>query len=218
MVDFLPKESFFNDVRVKVLFGLQQQRAGAAGRVINFVDAGLPVHGELRNQTGHMLRGEDLADGFADVGGVVGNEEFVGIAKEVDVTGIEVAKVQLGHALEHGGQAGVFVFDRIAQAVAGGVEVGKQAFDVALRRIAAGGAFDGGKDGGEIGIQAFVNVGAGGDPGKQLAGIDEIAFGLDGVVFDVRGDDVIGQPGIVDAVVTAFDVNPAKSGMRSFLW
>jgi hypothetical protein len=72
---------------------------------------------------------------------------------------VKIAKVQLGHAFEHGGQAIVFVFDGVAQAVAGGVEVGKQAFDVALGGVAVGGAFNGGKDVGQIGIQAFVGVG-----------------------------------------------------------
>jgi hypothetical protein len=41
---------------------------------------------------------------------------------------------------------------------------------------------------------------------NKLAGVDEVALGLDGVVLDVRGDDAVGQFGVVDAVVTAFDV------------
>ena len=45
---------------------------------------------------------------------------------------VKGAKVQVGHALEHGSEAGIFVFDGVAQAVAGGVKVGKQAPDVAL--------------------------------------------------------------------------------------
>jgi hypothetical protein len=36
VVDFLPPKTVFNDVRIKVFFGLQQQRAGATCRVINF--------------------------------------------------------------------------------------------------------------------------------------------------------------------------------------
>jgi hypothetical protein len=49
-----------------------------------------------------------------------------------------MAEVQLGHAFEHSSQAGVLVFDGVAQAVAGGVEVGEQATDVALGRLAQG--------------------------------------------------------------------------------
>jgi len=91
-------------------------------------------------------------------------------------------------------------------AVAGGVEIGKQAFDIALGWVAVGRAFNGGKNGGQISIQAFVDIGGRSYLGKQLTGVDEIALGLDGVVFDLSGDDAVGQLGIVDAVVTAFDV------------
>lgn len=56
---------------VKMLLGLQQQGPGTAGRVINFIDVGLPVHGELGNQLGNVLRGEKFTPGFTGIGGVV---------------------------------------------------------------------------------------------------------------------------------------------------
>ncbi|MNG20305.1 hypothetical protein D3C84_1045480 [compost metagenome] len=61
VIELLSEKTIFNDVGVKVLLGLQQQRARAASRVINFIDTGLLVHGELRNQLGHMLRRKELA-------------------------------------------------------------------------------------------------------------------------------------------------------------
>jgi hypothetical protein len=111
----------------------------------------------------------------------------------------------------------VLVFDGVAQAVAGGVEISKQAFDVALGGVAVGGGFDGGKDVGQIGVQALVGVGVGRDVGEQLAGVDEVALGLDGVVFDLGGVMTrCRQPacGVVDAVVTAFDVGAKFSLMK----
>ena len=164
------------------------------------------MHGELGNQLGDMLRGEKLAAGFTGSGGVVGDKELVGIAKQVDVAIFKITKIQPGHAFEHGGQAGVFVDHGVAEAVAGGIKIGKQAFDIALRWVAVGGAFDGGKDGGQIGVQALVGVGTGGDGGEQLAEVDEVALGFNGIVFDVWCDDLIGKLGVVDAVVTAFDI------------
>lgn len=169
------------------------------------------MHGQLRDQLGDMLRCKELAAGFAGVGGVVGDEEFVGIAEQVDlvifkITVMRITKIQFGHAFKHGGQTEIFVFDGVAEAVAGGVEIREQAFDVLLGRVAVGGAFNGGKDGSQVGVQAFVGIGAGSDLGEELAGVDEIALGFDGVIFDVRGNDVVGQLDIVDAVVTAFDV------------
>ena len=47
VVELLPEEAIFDDMGVKVLFGLQEQRAGAASRVVNFVDATLAMHGKL---------------------------------------------------------------------------------------------------------------------------------------------------------------------------
>lgn len=61
VVDFLPKEAVFDQVLIEVLLGLQQQRARAASRVVDLVDAGLPVHRQLRNQLGDLLRREELA-------------------------------------------------------------------------------------------------------------------------------------------------------------
>ncbi|SLM31318.1 hypothetical protein MTBBW1_300049 [Desulfamplus magnetovallimortis] len=71
VVDFLAEKALFNDMGVKMFLGLQQQGTGTAGRVINFIDAGLSVHGELGYQFGYMLGGEKLAPGFTGVGGVV---------------------------------------------------------------------------------------------------------------------------------------------------
>ncbi|MNF85335.1 hypothetical protein D3C84_677260 [compost metagenome] len=161
VVEFLTEKAVFDDVGVEVLLGLQQQRARAAGRVVDFVDRGLLVHGELGYQLGDMLRGEELATGFTGIGGVVGDEVFVGIAKQVDMAFVKGAKIQLCYAFEHVGQTGVFILHRIAQTVAGGVEVGKQAPDVALRRVAVGRAFNRSKDASQVGVQALVAVGTG---------------------------------------------------------
>lgn len=107
---------------------------------------------------------------------------------------------------EHGGETGVLLLDGVAEAIAGGVEIGEQALDVALGRVAAGGAFDGDEDACQVGVQGFIGVGASGHVGEYLAGVDEVALGLDGIVLDVCGDDAVRQLGIVDAVVAAFDV------------
>ena len=59
--DLLPEEAVFDDVIVKVLFSLQEQGAGTTGRVVDFIDRFLLVHGKLCDQFGHMLRGKKLA-------------------------------------------------------------------------------------------------------------------------------------------------------------
>jgi len=104
---------------------------------------------------------------------------------------LKITEVQSGHPLDYSSQTGVLVGNGVAEAVAGGVEIGKQPFDVTLRRVAIGGAFNGGKYGGQIGVQALIGVGAFGNIGKQLAWVDEVALGFNGIIFDVRGDNVI---------------------------
>lgn len=121
------------------------------------------MHGELGDQPGDMLWGEKFAAGFARVGGVVGDEKFVGIAEQVNLAGIIffikiMAEIQFRHAFEHGGEAEIFILHHVTQAVAGCVEIGKQPFDVIFRWIAVGGAFNGSKDGGQIGVQAFAGT------------------------------------------------------------
>ncbi len=41
---------------------------------------------------------------------------------------------------------------------------------------------------------------------EELAGVDEVALGAGGIVFDFRADHAIGQVSVVDALVTAFHV------------
>jgi hypothetical protein len=119
---------------------------------------------------------------------------------------VEAAEVEVGHALEHGRQARVVILDGVAQAIAGGVEVGEQALDVVLGRVAAGGAFDRGEDAGQVSVQAFVVLSLGGYVDEQLAWVDEVALGLDCIVLDVCGDDAVGQFRLLDTVVAGLDV------------
>lgn len=78
----------------------------------------------------------------------------------------KVAKVQPGHTFEHGGQTAVSIRNSITEGNAGGIKIGKQAFNILLRRVALGGRFDGGKDAGQIGIQVVVGIRAFGNVGE----------------------------------------------------
>ena len=62
-----------------------------------------------------MRRGKKLPAGFASIGGVVGDKEFVGIAKQVDVIVFKIAKIQLFHAFQYGRQTAVLAFDGVAE-------------------------------------------------------------------------------------------------------
>ena len=109
VVDFLAVEPVFDDVFVKLFLGLQQQRAGAARRVIDFVDAGLLVQGQLGNQSRHLLRGKKFSARLTCIRRIVGDKKFVGVAEQINMTGIEAAKFQFTHPFKHVCQALVFV-------------------------------------------------------------------------------------------------------------
>ena len=70
-----------------------------------------------------MLRGEKFTAGFARVGRIAGDKEFIGITEQIDLVIREIPKIQTGHAVQHSGKACVFVSYRIAKPVAGGVKV-----------------------------------------------------------------------------------------------
>ena len=164
------------------------------------------MDGYLGNEFGNMLRSKELTTRLPRVGGVVADQIFVGIPEEVDLVVFKVSKVEVVHPFQYGSKAGVLVFDRPPQAVARGVEIIKQPFDVLFRGVTHGRALNSGEDRLEIRIKIFVVIRLGDDIGKELAGVDEVALGLDGIIFDLIRNDVIVQLGVVDAFVSTFNV------------
>lgn len=102
VVDFLPEKSFFDEMIVKLLLGLEQERTAAASRVVDFVDARLTMCGDACEEFRHLLGGEKLSSGLSCRLGVVADEKFVGIAKEVDFAVGKVGEIETRHASEHG--------------------------------------------------------------------------------------------------------------------
>lgn len=138
VVDFLTKEAILNDMVLKLPLCLQQQGARAGSGVVDFVDVVLPVHGQAGNELRHVLRRKEFATRLAGVGGIIVNQKFVGIAEQVNLVVGKAAEVQFAYAFQYGGQSAVFALDGIAQTRAGGVEVGKQTFDVLFGGVAVG--------------------------------------------------------------------------------
>lgn len=108
VVDLLPEKAFFHLFLIKEFSGLQKQGAGAAGGVIDFIDAFLLVESQPGNQAGDVLRGEKFSAGFSGVGGVVGDEKFIGVSEEIDPPAVKARKFQPGHSFEDGLSGGCF--------------------------------------------------------------------------------------------------------------
>ena len=104
------------------------------------------MHGQLSNQLRDMLRGKELTAGLTRIGGIVRNQELVGITEKVNLMFVKVAKLQPFNAFQNGGKTAVFVFNCVTQSIAGRIEIGEQAFDVGLRRVAVGRAFNSNED------------------------------------------------------------------------
>lgn len=102
VVDFLPEKSFFDEMMVKLLLSLKQERTAAASRVVDFVDARLSVGGDTCEEFRHLLGGEELSSRLSCRLGVVADEKFVGIAKEVDFAVGKIREIEACHASEHG--------------------------------------------------------------------------------------------------------------------
>ena len=92
MVDFLSEKAFFNDMVIKLLFSLQQQWAGTRCRVVDFVNVGLPVHSQLCNQLGDVLRCKELTAWLTGICRIVRNQELIGITEQVNLMFVEVTK------------------------------------------------------------------------------------------------------------------------------
>ena len=72
-----------------------------------------------------------------------------------------------------------------------------------FRRITIGRTFDGIEYRCQIRVQIGIGVGSLGDVAKQLTGINEISFGLGGIVLYLRRDEVIREMNIIHALVAS---------------
>ena len=89
-----------------------------------------------------MLRSEELPARLTGIRRIVRNQELVGITKQVNLVLVKIPQLKPFNAFQNGGKTAVFVFNCVTQSIAGRIEIGKQAFDVGLGRIAVGRAFN----------------------------------------------------------------------------
>ena len=142
-----PKKPLADVVLAEHLRELQQQRPGAACRVVDLVDLGLAHHRDPRQQLGDLLRGEELTAGLACARGVHRHQVLVGVAERVDGVAVEVAEVQVADGVEQLHELLVALRDGRAELGAVDVEVVEQALEVVLADSApTAGPLDVGED------------------------------------------------------------------------
>lgn len=100
------------------------------------------MHRKLSNQLRDVLRSEELPARLTGIRRIVRNQELVGITKQVNLVLVKIPQLKPFNAFQNGGKTAVFVFNCVTQSIAGRIEIGKQAFDVGLGRLAVGRAFN----------------------------------------------------------------------------
>lgn len=89
---------------------------------------------------------------------------------------LEVPEAERVDAAEDGGEPLILLRHRIAEAGAGGIEVGEEPPYVALRLEADGRGLDGVEDRLEVGIEVRIVLRIADDVAEELSGVDEEAL------------------------------------------
>ena len=138
-VNLLTVEAALDIILAQHFFHLQQQRTGAAGRVIDLVDFRFADGAEASQQLRNIGRREILTALFTGIGSVHSHQIFVGIAKQVGIDAISREQRHLRYAVQQLHQHLVALGNSFANCLAVHIEIVKQTRKVVFR-IAAGGA------------------------------------------------------------------------------
>ena len=163
----------------------QQQGAGAAGRVIDVLEAPFPGGDDLGQNGADFLRRVELARLLSRAAGELADEVFVGIAQHVGL-GIGQAEVDLVQVAEHLGDEFVFLalgFPKLRRAE---IKILEQALEVVLAGVAHGAGLDVLQDGGEVFEDEVVLLSCAlfRDLVEELGRFQEVAQPPDGFLLD----------------------------------
>ena len=99
-IDLLPEVTELHPVLAQNLGRFQQQRAGAAGRVIDLIDLCFSHCPQPGQQFRHVGGCEELAAALSGVGGIHGHQKFISVAKGIDAVAPDLAQVHAADAIE----------------------------------------------------------------------------------------------------------------------
>jgi len=140
-VDLLAEESP-HVLLAKHLRELEQQRAGAARRIVHLRHLGLAHHGDAREQLAHFLRRVVLAARLARTRRVHLHEVLVRVAERVDGVVLEAAQVEVADRVEQLHELLVALGHGGSELCAVHVEVVEEPLEVVLALGAHGRALD----------------------------------------------------------------------------
>ena len=199
-VDLLPEKPPLDVILAQHLFHLQQQRAGAAGGVIDLVNPCFPDGAEPSQQLRNIRWSKILAAFLACVGGVHTHQVFVSVTEQVGIDAAGIIQRHLRYAVQQFGQHLVPLGHRFPNGFAVHVVVVEQPGKVVFRIAAGGAALNMGKDALQRFVQVFVLIRTGADIAEQFAGQDEKAFFLHQPLTGGLGV-FIRHPGIIKVLI-----------------
>ena len=131
-VDFLTEEALPDILFAQNFRRLQQQGAGAAGRVIDLVDLGLAHDSKAGQQFRDLLRSEELAAALASVGGVHTHQVLIRIAKRINRVFLVFTELHRADAVQQLDKHCIALCHRCAQFVAVDINIIEQTGKVVL--------------------------------------------------------------------------------------
>lgn len=175
-VDLLAKEAAAHALLTQNLLELEQQRTGAARRVVDLVHARPVADDDARQELGHLLRREELAARFARRTRVHVHEKLVGIAKQIDLGVADPTEVEPFDTLDDAHQAAVAFGNTRPELVRVEIDVVEQAAEILFGSRPHARPLDSGKHHSERLVKVGVPVTSGGNVLKELRRKDEKAL------------------------------------------
>ena len=158
----------------------KEERSGTAGGVIDGLNAGLSGSDEFGKNLGNLLRGVELAGGFAGAAGELTDEVFVGVAKDVGfgVVELEVDFIEGAEDIDEGSVTIAIGFTKF-----GGIEVDgfEEVVEIVFGFMAHGGLLNVFQDA----LYVFEDVAASSGEGTEEVGGREV----EAEVIDGTGTD-----------------------------
>ena len=214
-VDFLPEEPLPDILLAQHLGELQQERPGAASRVVDLVHLLLADNGDSRQQFRDLLRREELPAGLAGGAGVHRHQELVCIAEGVVDRAGDLPQAEIADGVQNPHQLFIALGDGCAQFVAVHVEVAEQPLEIILAGRALRRILDILEDRVKGHIQILVVPGTGADIAEEFGGQDEEPLVLDGLLApELRL--LIVQGGVVESSIPRLPL-PLVDELRKIL-
>ena len=204
-IDFLTIETVADSIPAQKLSTFEQQRAGAAGRVISLIDFLLAYRAQARKQHTYFRRGKELAAAFAGTGCIHAHKVFISITKGINGMVVNITKVHILHAVKQLCKALVALRYGRTKLIAVNVKIIEQTGEIRLRLTSLGRTLDVVEDTFQTFVKVLVIGCISANIAKEFAGQHKKALFLD-KTFAGFLCVLVGHLSIIKVSVTCFNL------------